>query len=313
MNPLLNRLLGGKERQNVQQPQTLETIDSLQLHQRVSIVGWIANKLGQLIGVESCNNGRLLIEALNKELTNLNLDKQEDYLLYLADQLVSWIENGDDVYFNIQMLELEAKYHRNLLEVYEIIKTDESIYFNKKNFEAKEICLEEEIWRIYRDVMHAASQRKFLLIKEEELESYKSGQVLCVEPVLEKQDIPKARNKAKEVLQCLGLSQSKISSYILLISEGITNVLKHARDGRLLLVQTKQSLNVIIEDKGPGFPLKILPYTVLTEGYSTKKSLGQGFTLMLKLANKVLLKTSKEGSTVVLVFENEAGENDGFE
>lgn len=211
------------------------------------------------------------------------------------------------------MLELEAKYHKSLLEIYEIVKTDESIYFNKKDLEGKEICAEEQIWRIYRDVMHAASQRKFLLIKEEELEVYKNGQVLCIEPVIEKQDIPKARNKAKDVLQCLGLSQSKISSYVLLISEGITNVLKHARDGRLILIQTKQSLNVIIEDKGTGFPLNILPYTVLTEGYSTKKSLGQGFTLMMKLANRVLLKTSKEGSTVVLVFENETGENDGFE
>ncbi len=311
MNPLLSRLLRGKEAQNDQQtPKIITTIDSLEQHQRLSIVGWIANKLGQLIGVENCSSGTLIMDTLNKELLNLNLDKQEDYLIYLANQLVSWIENGEDVYFNITMLKLESTYHKHLLELYEIVKSDESIYFNKKALNAKEISVEDEIWEVYRDVIHAASQRKFLLIKEEELSSFKDGQILCVEPVIEKQDIPRARNKVKEVLQNLGLPASKVASYVLLISEGITNVLKHAKDGRLLVVKTQQSLNIIIEDKGPGFPLKTLPYSVLTEGYSTKKSLGQGFTLMMKLSDRILLNTSKVGSTIVLVFENEVGEND---
>ena len=64
-------------------------------------------------------------------------------------------------------------------------------------------------------------------------------------------------------------------------------------------------MNIIIEDTGSGFPLKTLPYTTLMAGYSTKKSLGQGFTLMMKLATQVLLKTSSSGSTIVLIFEEE--------
>ena len=112
MNPLLSKLLGGKETQEIQ---AISTIDSVQKHQkRVSIIGWIANKLGQLAKVECCNSGRLIINALNKDLNNLNLDNQEDYLLYLADCLVTWVENNEDVYFNIKMMRLEANYHRYL-------------------------------------------------------------------------------------------------------------------------------------------------------------------------------------------------------
>ncbi len=308
MNPLLSKLLGGKETQEIQ---AISTIDSVQKHQRVSIIGWIANKLGQLAKVECCNSGRLIINALNKDLNNLNLDNQEDYLLYLADCLVTWVENNEDVYFNIKMMRLEANYHKYLLEIYELIKSDDNIYFNKKAPNAKELSMEDRVWEVYRDVLHATSQRKFLLIKENELEMYKIGRTLCNEPVIEKNDIPKVRNKAKECLENIGIQRSEVSSYILIISEAITNILKHAKDGRLVIIQAEKSLNVIIEDKGNGFPLEILPYTILTEGYSTKKSLGQGFTLMLKLAKRVLLKTSSTGSSIVLVLKSEEGEKDG--
>lgn len=307
MSLLFGRLLRRKEAQKI--PETLlyvpTTIDSLEKHQRVSVVGWIANKLGQLVEVESCSSGRVIVNALSKELTNLDKENEEDYLLSLANCLVSWIENGEDVYFNIKMLKLEPNYHNYLLEVYELVKSDETIYFNKKAPERKEIDANDEVWEVYRDVLHAASQRKFLLIKEEELEQYKNGQFLCNESIIEKNDIPKARNKAKEVLQNLGLQRSKVTSYVLLISEGITNILKHAKDGKLIIARKEQTLNIIIEDKGSGFPLEILPYAILTEGYSTKKSLGQGFTLMLKLADQVLLKTSSTGSTIVLILNNE--------
>lgn len=312
MNPLLSKFFKGNEKQEVHNiPKVPKTIHSLEEHQRVSVVGWIANKLGQLVGEDHCDNGKLIVDVLDKDLTNLNLENEEDYLYYLADCLVSWIEKDEDVYLNIKRMNLSSNYHKHLLEIYELVKSHKNIYFNKKNVSKKEISSADKEWEIYKDVLHAASDRKFLLIKEEDLEPFKNERILLNAPVVVKEDIPIVRNRAKEKLLEEGVPSSKVASYTLLISEAITNILKHAKDGQLLITKNDTSINILIEDHGPGFPLKILPYTVLMPGYSTKRSLGQGFTLMLKLSSRILLKTSSSGSTIVLIFdENEVKENE---
>ncbi|HWL22645.1 ATP-binding protein [Lysinibacillus fusiformis] len=312
MNPLFSRLIGGKEKQeNNSVPSIPLTIDSLDQHQRISVVGWIANRLGQLLDVEGCDNGKLITNTLNKDLTKLDFKKQEDYLLFLADCLVSWIEKGEDVYFKIRSMNLESNYHKHLLEIFEQVKSYENIYFNKKAIEKKETVFEDKEWEIYRDVIHAASNRKFLLVKDEDLLAYKSDGIIFNATFSVKADIPVVRNRAKEKLVEEGIPSSMVASCTLLISEAITNVLKHAKDGKILISKNDNSLNILIEDAGSGIPIKILPYTVLLEGYSTKKSLGKGFTLILKLTTRVLLKTASTGTTVVLVFDDIEGEENG--
>ncbi|WP_284036406.1 ATP-binding protein [Neobacillus sp. 114] len=309
MKPLLNRLIGGKGTQPTQEEQPIPlTIDSIAEHQRASIVGWVANKLGQQLNLEQANKGVFINEVLHKNIEVLDLDMQEDFIFHLANIMISWIEKDEDVYLNLKQMNLGRNNHQALLEVYEIIKSNQNLYFNRKSPDEKEATEEDKIWEVYRDVLHAASQQKFLLAREEEIKPYTEGTIICNEPVVEKSDIPRVRNKAKEDLEKLGIPKSKILSYVLLISEAVTNIIKHAKDGRLLITKTDNSLSIVIEDTGPGFPLKILPYTVLTAGYSTKKSLGQGFTLMLKLASRVLLETSPNGSTIVLIFKENEGE-----
>lgn len=306
MNPLLSRFFGGNEKQEVQEiPIIPKTIHSLEEHQRISVVGWIANKLGQLIGVEDCDDGQLMVDVLSKDFTELDQENQEEYLFFLANSLVTWIEKDEDVYYNIKMMQLDSNYHKHLLEVYELVKSYDNIYFNKKNPLIQDISENDKEWEIYRDVLHAASSRKFLMVKDEELEQYRKDELLLDEPVETKEDIPLVRNKAKAKLQEIEVPSSKIASYVLLISEAITNMIKHANGGRLKITKNEKSINFLIEDRGSGFSLKILPYTVLMSGYSTKKSLGQGFTLMLKLSSRVLLKTSSTGSTIVLILEEE--------
>lgn len=312
MNPLFSRLIGGKEkRENNSVLAIPPTINSLDQHQRISVVGWIANRLGQLMDLESCNDGKLITIALNKDLTNLEIEKQEDYLLYLADCLVSWIENNEDVYLNIRSMNLESNYHKHLLHVYEQVKSNEKIYFNKKAIEKKETIVEDKEWEIYRDVLHAASNRKFLLVKEADLLPYKNEGIIFNEAFSVKADIPIVRNRAKEKLVETGIPSSKVASCTLLISEAITNVLKHAKEGRIRISKNDTNLNILIEDNGSGIPLKILPYTALLAGYSTKKSLGQGFTLMLKLSTRILVNTSSSGTAIVLIFDDNEGEKNG--
>ena len=211
MKPLLSRILGTKEVQESTKLPVPLTLNSLKEHQRLSIVGWIANKLGQLVQIDGCDEGALLYTITPKNYYQADKDNPEDYLLYLADRLVGWIESKEDVYFKIKEMQLDQNYHKYLLEVYEIVNADDSLYFNKKSATEKEISEDDKVWEVYRDVLHASSQGKFLLIHEEDVYEYKDGKVLCNEPVVEKADIPKARNIAKEALVNEGFPSSKVS------------------------------------------------------------------------------------------------------
>ncbi|MDB5053301.1 MAG: ATP-binding protein [Bacilli bacterium] len=310
MKTLLHKLFGSSVHESSDQLQGLPcpvSIHSLKEHHRRALIGWLANRMGQLLHVASCESGMLIYVSFSKECIEQNNGSEEDCLIYLASCLFEWLEKGQDVYLHIKEIQLLDKHHKCLLDVYEEIKEDIYHCFPQKQVETAEGNPDDEVWQVYRDVIHAATQKKFLLIRESGISLYKQGKVLCEATIKERSDIPKARDLAKQKLHSIGIPPSKIMSHLLIISEAITNILKHAIEGKLTIVETDSSLHVLVEDKGPGFQLKILPYTTLMAGYSTKKSLGQGFTLMMKMADQVLLSTSSKGSTIILVFNEKVG------
>lgn len=316
MKTLLHKLFGTNDSKSDGQDQVLPrpvSIRCLKEHHRRALIGWLANRMGQLLHVEGCELGTLIYVAFSKERIEQNNENEEDYLLYLASCLFEWLEKGQDVYLHIKEMSLMDKHHKCLFDVYEEIKEDVQQCLPRKQVETADENSDDAVWQVYRDVIQAVTQMKFLLIRESEIGQYKQGSVICEAIIQERADIPKARDLAKQNLQSIGLTPSTVMSHLLVISESITNVLKHAKDGKLTIVKIATSLHVLVEDTGPGFPVKILPYATLMAGYSTKKSLGQGFTLMMKMADQVLLSTSSKGSTIILVFhEKEGVKNEGI-
>jgi anti-sigma regulatory factor (Ser/Thr protein kinase) len=287
------------------------SVDDLHQNQQRAITGWIANRMGQRLQQDKSETGALIYVAFTKETFHHNKQDDGEYLIYLASCLVQWVYEHQDIYLKIRDMKLPDKYHVSFLEVYEEIKEQIGRYLPDRSHASKHSAPDkhDEVWQIYRDVIFAATQGKFLLIGKREVDGYKLGALLCESDIRERPDIPKARDLAKQALSLMGISQTVVMSRLLIISEAITNILKHAQDGKMSIYETVSTLNVVVEDRGPGFPLKLLPNTVLMAGYSTKKSLGQGFTLMLKMTEKVILSTTPgEGSTLILVFKREEGE-----
>lgn len=274
---------------------------------RKTTVGWIAARLNTRLDL-GFSEGRLIQCAMEASQVEAPVSCDDrSYLVFLADRLLSWISADKDVYLSVKDMTISDPYAQTLLEVYEEIKV--SLH---QKFAPRNDCQDDEgrLWEVYKDVIYASTQRKFLLIKEEELERFREGNLLCAATIQERPDIPNARQLSKESLERAGIPASKIMSYLLLISEAVTNVLKHAKDGRLEIYQSHPFVHVVVSDSGGGFPLKILPNTVLISGYSTKKSLGQGFTLMMKMADKLFLKTSSTGATLVMQFTESGGDSD---
>ena len=71
---------------------------------------------------------------------------------------------------------------------------------------------------------------------------------------------------------------------------------------------------VAVMDNGGGIHTSDLPRALFRRGYSSKISLGLGFTLMLSLADEMWLATGPEG-TAILVYKGfqEVGSEDDLE
>lgn len=288
-------------------PSVTESIDE---SQRRALIGWIANRMGQKLQMEETQPGVLIYLSFTvNEPVPESKDNEADNLLFLASCLVKWAEKDEDVYLNAKGMNLSDKVHRCLLETYEENKQEICRYIPSNNKSATiQYSEQDEIWQVYRDVIYAVTQRKFLLIRKDEVDQYKDGKVLCSASIVEREDIPKARELAKQIFAEIGVPQTVVMSYLLVISEAITNILKHAREGKMSIVEAGSKIYVLVEDQGPGFPLKLLPNTTLMAGYSTKKSLGQGFTLMMKMTELVMLSTIPSvGSTLILVLIRKEG------
>ena len=278
----------------------LEDLSSFASVKQRTLTGWIAYQMARYLDLSEKQTDFLFLKPFTHTGIQIESDQESNTILQLSQTAFGWLQRNSCVEEEIKQLNLSPSYSTVLSRVVREVQTEEFIQ-EKTESETK------AIWNVYRDVIYAASQGHFLLIEKPEVAKYKSGNLLCEADIQERGDIPIARNAASEVFEKIKLTPSKMMSYKLIVSEAVTNVLKHAEFGRLLIYQDEKTkaIRVIIEDTGKGFPLKILPQTTLMAGFSTKKSLGQGFNLMLKMANQIVLETSSSGSTLILILEGE--------
>ncbi|PYE48831.1 ATP-binding protein [Paenibacillus barcinonensis] len=280
-----------------------EPLPSLYAYHQQFILEWLFKRMKLELQNSHTNEER---SGEDLSLSPVQLTAEETAQLeYLASSLFNWLGKNDDVYLKLRQLKLGPVYMDLMLAVYEDVREYTYLFADKTQKETAATESAQEVWHVYRDVIYAATQQKFKLIQAEEIGPYRQGTLILEVPIQERSDIPRARELAKERLLLTGQPLSRVMNKLLLISEAITNILKHASEGTLSIVQTPEDIHVFVADNGPGFELKLLPYTILMEGYSTKNSLGQGFTLMLKMADQLLLATSDQGSTLILIFHEE--------
>ncbi len=153
--------------------------------------------------------------------------------------------------------------------------------------------------RAYRDVICTLSQQKVMLcLRQEEIDEH-LGERLGSLPIQTKSDIGKSRDFAAGFAEC---DSKRLMSIKLAVSEAATNLIKHANGGTLTVYAKEGLLQVLIADRGSGIPLHELPKTVLVSGYSTKSSLGKGFSLIYHASDEVSIYTSPRGTRLLLEF-----------
>lgn len=167
-----------------------------------------------------------------------------------------------------------------------------------RELEARVAQRTEEQKQFYREAIRALTHDKLHLVDREEIPG--EGEPL-IDVSLDGPDAYRAlRSQVREAALASGMSPQAADDLVLAMGEAAANAIKHAVEGRCSLYRGADRLLVRVSDHGAGIRPEQLPVSLLLPGYSTKVSLGMGYTVMLSLADRIWLATGPEGTVVQL-------------
>jgi anti-sigma regulatory factor (Ser/Thr protein kinase) len=153
--------------------------------------------------------------------------------------------------------------------------------------------------QFYRDIVYAVTNGKLNLCEPSEIEERWSRSV--AEQLVEVEgDIKAVRDLVRTIGERAGMTEGRVEDLCLCASEAATNALKHAGGGRAWLDHDECLVRIRVVDAGAGIDPLQLPRATLMRGYSTRASMGLGFTLMHELADRIYLHTGSQGTTLIL-------------
>jgi len=154
--------------------------------------------------------------------------------------------------------------------------------------------------QFYRDTIYSVTSGKLSICEENDLEPY-FEQCQFAADLPEPTALAGVRHQVLAFCVANGITGKALELLGVGVGEAMTNAIKHAGRGRVCAGATEGAIWVAVSDDGPGIESLILPRAVLLAGFSTKPSLGLGYTIMLDVADQILLKTSDTGTIVMLI------------
>jgi anti-sigma regulatory factor (Ser/Thr protein kinase) len=125
-----------------------------------------------------------------------------------------------------------------------------------------------------------------------------------------RQDLPLAplRDAVRRAARAAGLSEERTFGAALAAGELAMNAVQHGGGGVARVgahAGDEGTVQVMVEDHGPGIALHEIPRSALVAGYSTKNSMGMGFFLALQETDRLFLRTGTGGTTVVIEVDHQ--------
>lgn len=154
----------------------------------------------------------------------------------------------------------------------------------------------------YRETILSVTDGKLNIVEQDEVQHYIARAVTSAE-VDDYSEVAPTRRAVEEFVLEHGITGDREDAFMVGVGEAVTNAVKHGRHGKVYMGSDDESVWVVINDKGAGIESLILPRAVLLRGFSTKPSLGLGYSIMLEVSDRILLNTGDKGTTVVLIKE----------
>lgn len=160
--------------------------------------------------------------------------------------------------------------------------------------------LEAQKRQFYRETILSVTDGKLDIADAPEVRAYIAGAQLKMD-VNEASEVSSARHGVERFYRERGLAGERLDSFMIGVGEAITNAIKHAGRGRVYAGASDGSVWAGVADRGTGISSLILPRATLLRGFSTKPSMGLGYSIMLDVSDHIVLKTGDRGTTVILV------------
>jgi PAS domain S-box-containing protein len=150
----------------------------------------------------------------------------------------------------------------------------------------------------YTQVVRAVTGGKLNLVDPEEIPSLGTPDLeLSLD---QPENYALLRDQLREMARGAGFSEEQTEDLILATGEAVTNAIKHAMNGVFQATLSEEGITVRVQDQGHGIRSEDLPETLFQAGFSTKISLGLGYTLLLQLVDGIWLATGVNGTTLQL-------------
>lgn len=150
-----------------------------------------------------------------------------------------------------------------------------------------------------RDTVYAVTDGRLNLI------GYKDADQLCLEncylvEVKDAETLGAVRARVADTALELGMPDDRVHALVSAVSEAAENALKHAGGGIVSIHDLDDRIRVGIRDRGEGIESLILPTATLMTRFSTKRSMGFGYAIMLSSVDAVYLATGPQGTSIIL-------------
>ncbi len=161
---------------------------------------------------------------------------------------------------------------------------------------------EQERRIFHRDVLMAVTGGKLRLVEPNEMPPADLG--LGTADLSVALEEPQDASALRRTLQKLGeeraMPYAQVADLCTGVTEAATNAVKHGHGGDAQVWTLPDAIVVQVNDRGEGIAPVSLARATLDAGYSTRKSLGMGFFLMLQSSDTLVLSTSDSGTRVLL-------------
>ena len=158
----------------------------------------------------------------------------------------------------------------------------------------------QAVRRAQVDVFGAVTGNRLVLMTPDEVDAALGTPILGIRTIDAFEQLSDARAEMRRAVAEEMAQIKSFEEFMVGVCEALTNAIKHGGAAVYQVLDRGGVLQVAISDVGPGIDVKTLPSATLEAGFSTKGSLGVGFTIMLEVSDRVLLSTRPSGTTVVL-------------
>ena len=227
-------------------------------------------------------------------------EKYRSLVLTEGPQIFEWIhkrKDGSLVFCDVNVTAYTVHGEVFMQAIVRDITERKRVEEARRRFERQ---IERQKRQFYRDTIMSVTEGKLDIADTSDIKPYLSHSELKID-MRNAYDVAGARHEIEQFCRDKGLTGERLESFMIGVGEAMANAVKHGTRGRVFAGTTDKAIWIGIADLGKGIESLILPRATLLRGFSTKPSMGLGYTLMLDVADRIILKTGEHGTTVILI------------